>query len=554
MEGKTIDLYHNCNIITVDENNTIAEAMATLDGRILAIGALEDLEDQVTKASKETPGAGGVNKIDLNGGTVLPGFIDAHLHPGVYVVFKTQLNLSGIRSITSLQEILKKEDKIKKLNQWILGFDLMEDLFDDPAERIFPDRAVLDACCPDRHVVILRHDAHICSVNSRVLETLGIDKEYVKAHPLKGGEIRIDPEGEPTGIFTEEATAIVLDAIPVPDMQSFASAAKEFSDEITSFGITTCGAILQLGQEGLMGKAGALELPLVQQLIKEDLIKPDLAFYLITNKPKKLKRARRAIQSLSEREYRFELGGLKTFADGSFGARTACMHEPFSDSTDGVCGFMVRDQDTLVALFREALELDFQVACHAIGDRANREVVDAFKKVQEECGKMDLRNRIEHASQITDDTLADAAKLGLVIVTQPAFINSEYTWLENRMGPDRIKDTYPFKSIIDHGIVLAGASDAPIESASILAAIQACVTRKGFVPEQSIGVMDAIRMFTWNAAYSIRQEHVKGSLEPGKLADFVVLGKDPNTVSREEIEGIKIVATYQRGKKVYSRE
>jgi hypothetical protein len=251
-------------------------------------------------------------------------------------------------------------------------------------------------------------------------------------------------------------------------------------------------------------------------------------------------------------EHRFELSGLKTFADGSFGARTACMHEPYSDSKEGMKGFMVRDKDSLVELFKEAQELGFQIACHAIGDKGNRELVDAYKVVIEGIDGKDLRHRIEHASILSEDTLQDAARLGIVLVSQPAFINSEYTWLEDRLGPERIKQTYPFKSIIDHGIVLAGASDAPIESVNVLAAIQACVTRKGFVPEQCIGVMDAIKMFTCNAAYSIRQEHVKGSLEAGKQADFVILDKDPTKVPREEIEDIEIHATYQRGTLVYS--
>ena len=285
------------------------------------------------------------------------------------------------------------------------------------------------------------------------------------------------------------------------------------------------------------------------------MIKQDLVCYFITDRPKKLNRIQKSFLKLNKEEDQFVVGGLKIFADGSFGAHTAYMFEPFSDSLKN--GFMVNEKEVLYRIFKETNDLGFQIACHAIGDKANRTVVDIYLDMfnksleKDKIEKADLRHRIEHASLITKDTLKDAAKLGIIIATQPLFINTEYKWLENRLGPERIKYVYPFKSIIDSGTIIAGASDAPVESPNVLKAIQVAVTRNGFVPEQSITVNEALKMFTYNAAYALKQENIKGSLEKGKLADFVILDQDIRRVPFEKIENIRILATYHRGEKIY---
>ena len=258
---------------------------------------------------------------------------------------------------------------------------------------------------------------------------------------------------------------------------------------------------------------------------------------------------------LFDEDIRYTIGGLKLWADGSFGASTAYMFEPFTDSPEGKTGFMIIKKDKLYELFNETYKLGFPIACHAIGDRANRIVVDVFRDVINENKKNEsLRCRIEHASLVNEKTLADAADLRLIFVCQPSFINSEYTWLEKRLGPKRVKYVYPFRSIIDSGIILAGASDAPIESANVLEAFHACVTRNGFVPEQSISISEALRMFTYNAAYALGQENIKGSLEKGKLADFVILDHNIMTHPIDKFTELKIIATYHRGKQIFPLE
>ncbi len=542
MENSTIQIFYNCSILCIDKKNTIAEAMAISEGKILAVGTFNDVQ---AKFHGETP-----TKIDMKGDCIVPGFIDTHMHPGMYIYFKTQLDVSGVKSFSAITSVLQTEDKKRNEGEWILGVDLMEDLFEDPAERHFPTRWDLDRASSTRPIVVIRHDGHICGANSAALKIMGIDRAKAADFKTGTGEIRVDAAGEPTGVFTEGATSFPLANVPMPSMDRLKEAGGVFSRELAAFGITTVGGVFQLGAEGIAGEAGAVEMALMELLIKENVIAQDIAFYMVTDKPKQLKRVDRTLQKLSGNSGRFVLGGIKLYSDGSFGARTAAMFEPYSDSLTGELGFMVKDRPTLLALAKETLALGYQVITHAIGDKANRSVVDIYKEML--AGSTSPhRCRIEHASTLTPDTMADAARLGIIISSQPAFINSEFTWLERRLGPNRVKQTYAFKSIIDAGIVLAGASDAPVESASVLKALQACITRHGLVKEECIGVMDALRLFTWNAAYALNQEKSKGSIEAGKIADFVVLDKDPAKVPADAIEKVKVLATYQRGKKIY---
>lgn len=551
MDDLTIQLYHNCTILTVDKNNTIAEAMGIFKDKILAVGSKEKVNSEIDSFIENSTGKIELKEIDLGGACVVPGFIDAHMHPGFYLYLKTQLNLIHVKSYAELGEILQIEDARRKPGDSIVGFLLMEDTFTDPVERRFPDRHDLDGMCSDRPVFVMRHDGHICAVNSAALNQLKISKSNVKELITDSGEIRVDAEGNPTGVFTEEATKIALQVISIPDTDQLRNACVETSTELASFGITTCGAIVQAGSKGVEGEAGSLVIPLMESFIREGLVSQDFVFYITTDRPKVLKRLKKSFLKLDQGENRFVVKGIKIYADGSFGARTACLFEPFTDSPKGEKGFMVTKKDELFQLFNETYDLGFDIACHAIGDQANRIVVDVFKEIIDPNIISPVRCRIEHASIITDDVLADASKLGIILACQPAFINSEYTYLERRLGPKRIKHAYPFRSIIDAGIVLAGASDAPIESASVLEGIHACVTRRGLVPEQIIPIAEALRVFTYNAAYALGQEDIKGSLEPGKLADFVILDQNIQTVAANQITDIKIVATYHRGKQIY---
>ncbi len=554
IQTSSTKIFYNCVIYAVDEKNSKAEAMAVFKDKIIAIGTEQSVREGVKEYfntyQADPEETLELEEQDLGGACIVPGFIDAHMHPGYYIYYKTQLDLSNIKNYKELENVLKKEDKDKDPEDWIFGLDLMEDLFDDPTERRFPNKNDLDLMCSNRPVVILRHDGHICSVNSVVLEKIGLNASNVKDLTPISGEIKLDSEGNPNGVFTEAATALVLDEVPM-NFKGLEDACNAVSSELASFGITTCGGIIQAGERGMAGKAGALEYVLIQSLIKDDLIEQDFVFYVVIDKPKKLKRLSQSFLKLNKEENRFVIGGIKIFGDGTFGACTAYLYEPFSNSPED-SGFMVTDKETIYKIAKETAELGFQVTCHSIGDKSNRLIVDIYRDIINEL-KLGKSNkfRIEHASLLTDDVIKDAAKLDIIFVCQPSFINSEYTWLEGRLGPKRIKRVYPFRAIIDAGVVLVGASDAPVESASVLEAFRACVTRNNFVPEQQITIMEALKIFTYDAAYALGQEKIKGSLEIGKLADFVILDKDINLISFENQINLRILATYHRGKLIY---
>ena len=551
IEG-SIFLFLNAKIYTMDEVNSEAKSMAIFNDKILAIGAEKKVFEEIETFQKDK--FINVIEINLNGACIVPGFIDTHMHPGYYIYFNTQRDLSDVKSYSKLEELLKLEDKKRSPGEWVLGFDLMEDIFEDPKERRFPNRYDLDKISLNRPILIFRHDGHICSVNSVALKLIGIDENNVKSKTPEFGEIRIDKNGKPTGVFTEDAIGLASGAIQIPDIDAFREATKKFSKELASQGITTCGGMVQTGDIGPAGKAGEMEVELLRVLLNEGLVEQDIALYIGVEKPKKLKRFEKMFIKNIEFKNKYFIAGIKIYSDGSFGASTACMFKPYSDSVEGKTGFMVISKEQLFELVYGSVKLGFSVATHAIGDKANRIVVDIYRDVLSKItlkSELKQRLRIEHASILREDVLKDAADNKIIMCCQPAFINSEYTWLEKRIGSKRLKNAYPFRSIIDSGCILAGASDAPIESVNVLDALQACVTRHGMVPEESITVLEALKMFTYNAAYALGQESIKGSLEKGKLADFVILDRDILKIPIETIKNIKILETYHRGTLIF---
>ncbi|MFX1242902.1 MAG: amidohydrolase, partial [Promethearchaeota archaeon] len=249
---------------------------------------------------------------------------------------------------------------------------------------------------------------------------------------------------------------------------------------------------------------------------------------------------------------KFKVGTLKLFLDGTFGAKTACMWEPFSDEPDS-CGFCVVDEEELYKKMKVAHNKGFQVAIHVIGDKGNRICVDLYKRLLTEFPRENHRHRIEHASMLTDDVLKDMSELGLIASCQPPFINSEYMWLEKRIGKKRCKYTYPMKSIIKAGIMLISGSDCPVEDPNVIMGLHALVNRNGFVPEQCISMMEALKTYTINAAYGAFEENVKGSIEVGKLADLVILDKNPLEISNNQIKETQVIETIIRGESVFKK-
>jgi hypothetical protein len=312
--------------------------------------------------------------------------------------------------------------------------------------------------------------------------------------------------------------------------------------------VTSAGIILQTDQEGPAGAAGALEVAGMQILLPETPV--STYALLISADAEKILAARET--PLHDPEAGRRVGGIKIFADGTLGSCTALMDAPFSDQPERQ-GFMTQDEDTIYGRMLEAHQHGLQIAIHAIGDEANRRCLGLYERLLTAHPRADHRHRIEHASVLDDDSIARMARLGVVVSTQPLFIHSEKTWLHKRLGPERARQTYPLRSLLKAGVRVAGASDGPVESTDVLHALQCCVTREGFQVEQGISAAQALRLFTIDAAYAQFEEAEKGSIRPGKRADFAVLSANPVSVPAESIRDIRVEQTIVAGRAVYTR-
>jgi predicted amidohydrolase YtcJ len=338
--------------------------------------------------------------------------------------------------------------------------------------------------------------------------------------------------------------------MPMPEIDSMVEGAKAAFHKLAAKGLTSIGAVMQTGEEGPAGSSGAFDVMAMCMFLEH--IPFNMYGMIITDDIGKLEEARQTPLHQDE-PGGHRIGGLKIFSDGTYGSCTAYMYEPFSDQPDKR-GFLVRSEDELYRLMTAAHTAGIQIAVHAIGDLANATCVKLFDRLLKEHPRDDHRHRLEHASSLTASIIADIARLGLVISTQPLFIHSEKHWLHKRLGAERAKWAYPYRAILDAGIKIAGASDAPVESTDVLHAIQCCVTREGFETQQCVTAAEAVRMYTLDAAYAQFEDSVKGSISVGKRADMVILSANPVSVPAEEIRDIRVERTIVSGRVVYQRQ
>jgi predicted amidohydrolase YtcJ len=533
-----MSVFYGGPIITMNEKQPTAEAVGIKGEKIIAIGSLEEVKLKMSNNQE---------LIDLKGNSLLPGFIDCHMHPMSYVFFSMNLNLSSVKSLRELKEILKGTANEKGEGKFIFGLRLKEENFENP---VLPSRWDLDDACPENPVFLLRYDSHIGIANSKALELAGINN---KTKTPEGGEIRKDKKGELTGIIAENALILVyskIDKYVFPDQKSFHESTELAFKSLAEKGITSIHGIIQLGKTRESGSLGPFETPLFKSV--QEKIYQNWYGLISTEKPMNIFRLKKLPLDGGKEDSKFKVGCLKLFLDGTFGAKTACMWEPFSDAPD-MCGFCVVDEEEIFEKMKLAHDNELQIAIHAIGDKGNRICVDLYKRLLDEFPRKDHRHRIEHASMLTDDVIEDMKKYGIIASCQPPFINSEYIWLEKRIGEERCKYTYPMKSIIDGGVILISGSDAPIEDPNPILGLHALVNRNGFIPEQCISMEEALKTYTINAAYGAFEDKIKGSIEVGKLADFVILDKNPLEIKNNKIKDIQVLKTLIRGKAVYKK-
>jgi len=518
-------LYFNGDIYTVDDAMPSAEAVAVRAGKIIAVGSEAECKRALT---------GGYESIDLKGRTLMPGFIDTHLHPTGMITYELYGDLSRVTTIEELQEKLRQVAKEIPPPEWVGGLQFEDQKLKSPR---LPTRHDLDQAVPGRPAIVVKADGHMVIANTKAIEAASAS---AKTPDPEGGKIDREPDGFPAGPFREAAVAIPLGAMPMPDMQRIRGVAQNCFQRLASHGITSAGVILQTDDEGVFGKQGAFDILLMNVLL--DLIPINLYISLVAHELAPIEAAKKTKLHNPEPGAGHRINGLKFWADGTFGSCTAFMHEPFTDQPDKR-GFLILSPEEMYRRMVMAHNAGLQIMVHVIGDAACRTIIDLFERLLKEHPRKDHRHRIEHASILDEKAIKDMARLCLVVCTQPLFIHNEKDWLHKRLGNERAKWVYPFRAFLEHGVKLAGASDAPICSTDVLHSLQCLVTREGFETHQCITAEQAIRMFTIDAAFAQFEEKFKGSITPGKRADFVILSGNPLRVPPENIRDIRVEKT-----------
>ena len=529
-------IYFGGSIVTINENQPFVEAVGIKGDKIASVGTLEVVKLEMGKNCEF---------IDLKGNTLLPGFIDCHLHPMGYISHLLNPDLTNVKSLKELKDLLKILSEETKIDEFIIAYNFSEERFDDP---ILPNRWDIDEVCPNHPVFILRYDGHIGIANTRALNLVELDED---TQAPEGGEIRKDKSGNLTGVISENALNLIFTKIPTPNDVKIAAATKKGSNNLAQKGLTSFHGIINADARSKTSNRKTDEFSLFTSV--KNYFLQDCYTFIETNYPEKVIELSKSSLNECYSDSKAKIGGLKLYLDGSFGAKTACMFEPFTDAPEE-CGFCVIEEEDIYEKMKVAHNNRLQIVIHAIGDKANRIAMDLYKKLLTEYPRNDPRHRIEHASMLTEDVINDMSEYGIIASCQPPFINSEYNWIAKRIGEERCKYTYPIKSIVQAGVVLASGSDCPVEDPNPILGLHALVTRNSFVPEECLNVEEALKSYTINAAYAAFEEDVKGSIEVGKLADFVILDRNPLKVPKDEIKEIRVMISIIRGKTVFKMQ
>ncbi len=519
---------------TADPKHPTAEALAVRGGRILAVGS--DAEISRLKGPQTAVLEGG-------GRRVVPGFIDAHTHMTMGGLNLLALDLRRTKDEADFTRQLAAYAKGKPAGIWLTDGAWDHEQWTPPR---LPTKGVLDPATGDHPTCLSRQDGHMMVCNSLALKLAKITRDM--ADP-PGGVIVRGASGEPTGLLKDSAMDLVWNVRPPRNPAELLEALRAAMKEAARVGVTSV--------QDLQGDPGTLDawekLRDAGELTVRVNFRPPLSEWETARDCRKLMR----------NDEWLRVGGVKGFSDGALGAATALLFEPFTDDpkNKGVWAAeaipLARFEERVVGADRAGL----QVEIHAIGDRANAEILDLFERVAKRNGPKDRRFRIEHAQHLRSVEIPRFAAQGVIPSMQPYHAIDDGRWADKRLGRERNKGTYAFRSLLDAKARLAFGSDWDVAPLSPIVGVYAAVTRRtidgktpqGWVPEQRITVEEALRAYTSGAAYAAFEEKEKGSLEPGKLADFVVLSADPFAVRLEEIEGVQVEKTVVGGRVVYGR-
>jgi predicted amidohydrolase YtcJ len=528
-------VFYNCRVYTMNEDQPTAEAVTIQGDSILFVGTSEE--------ALAAAGPGAV-KFDLNGLTVIPGLVDAHAHFVGYSTSRAALDLNGTVSIGQVRDRLATRVSATHRGRWITGRGWDQN---DWEIKDFPRKNDIDTVSPENPVLLTRVCGHAAFANSMALEAAGIGSGTPDPD---GGKIERDASGEPTGILLDEAISLVRDVVPAHTREMKKSLMVSAAHACLAAGLTGTHE-MGIGSETVgiyheLYEAGELPFRITAYY---DGDADDLDSVLTAGPGEDFAGGM------------FSIAGVKFFGDGSLGARSAAMLEDYSDDP-GNRGIIVTDPEVLYKKVLACHRAGFQVATHAIGDRANRIVLDIYEKVLEEEPGSGLRHRIEHAQILSSEDIGRFASLGVIPSMQFTHCTSDMPWAGDRVGNSRLEGAYAWRSLMNAGSRIPGGSDYPVESIAPLLGIYAAVTRQdlsgspagGWMPDQRLTIEEAVRAFTIDAAWAAGQEKERGSIEKGKLADLTILGADIMEIEPAEIPETEIIATIVAGRIEYWAE
>jgi predicted amidohydrolase YtcJ len=533
-QSNSADLvFTNGTIWTVDPSLPRTEAVAVIGDRIAFVGTTQQLSSFIGPETKV---------IDLGGKLMLPGFIDNHTH---FMSGGFQLQSVDLRMAKSEEEFVRliRDRSDQYPGRWITGGDWDHDNW--PGGNL-PTKELVDRETPNTPVFVSRYDGHMALANSYVLKMAGITSET--PDPPGGAIVRDGLTDDPTGVLKEEAMSLVFPHIPDPTEEQKIEAARLGLAEARRHGVTS-----------IQDVSSVSDIRIYQQLKRLGELTARFHCRLPISQ---LEDLRRVGVEAPFGDVWVRMGSLKAFVDGSLGSTTALFYEPYvSDpSTSGLPMDIVTDG----RLERWAMEADrahLQLSIHAIGDKANSILLDLFEKIASENPLWDRRFRVEHAQHIHPKDFERFERLGVIVSAQPYHAIDDGRWAEGRIGAKRCETTYPFKSFLENNVRMCFGSDWTVGPLDALLGISAAVTRRttdgrnpdGWIPDQKITVEEAVRAYTIDAAYAVFEEQEKGSITPGKLADFVVLSRNILTGDPRQIETTEVLMTVVGGNLVYSK-
>ena len=535
----------NGNFITMNAQQPSAEAVAIRGGRILWIGSTADAKKLFASALVTT---------DLAGAAVLPGFIDAHGHLMSLGETFLKLDLKGVSTPQEVARRVKEKASTLRTGEWILGWGWDEGKW----AANYPTHELLTQAAPTNPVFLTGLHSFAAWVNQRAMLIAGITKNT--SDPANGKIIRDTKTGEPTGVLLNRAQDLVANHVSPLDLDGVRIALELAARECLRNGLTSVHEarvtpiMLQAFRE--MVNKGRLPLRIYAMLDGSNAVLTE----------EWLKRGPEI-----DPQHKLTIRSIKVFADGALGSRGAALSDPYADAPETRGNFTTSETE-IYNLTRRSLERGFQVATHAIGDAANHQVLNAYQKALKDASEnrsgaavsavRDARLRIEHAQVLSSVDIPRFAQLGVIASMQPTHCTSDMAWAEKRLGPDRIKGAYAWRSVLKTGAHVPISSDFPGETLNPFYGIYAAVTRQdpqgkpdgGWYPEQRMTIQEALRGYTLEAAYAEFEEKDKGSIETGKLADLVVISKNPTAIPAKELLQINVLMTFINGKLVYTAE